>query len=138
MRKRTARDSSNRITKNLNGPFSVPADNLLSFEAWTDAEKIVREALAIREKLEPDAWATFNSKSMLGEALIGQKKYDDAEPLLLAGFSGMKERADKIPPDYRSERLTAAIDRLIRMYEVLEKKEEAAKWRKERERILKP
>ena len=37
-------------------------------------------------------------RSMLGGALLGQKKYAEAEPLLLAGYEGMKARADKIPP----------------------------------------
>ena len=53
---------------------------------------MLREVLAIREKVRPDAWTTFNTKSMLGEALLGQKRYAEAEPLLLAGYRGMKER----------------------------------------------
>jgi len=40
------------------------------------------ECLAIRAKKEPDAWTTFNTKSLLGGALLGQKKYGAAEPLL--------------------------------------------------------
>jgi hypothetical protein len=31
-------------------------------------------------------------------ALLGQKKYADAEPLLLAGYEAMKQRAKTIPP----------------------------------------
>ena len=29
---------------------------------------------------------------MLGEALLEQKKYPEAEPLLLSGYEGMKQR----------------------------------------------
>jgi eukaryotic-like serine/threonine-protein kinase len=58
----------------------------------------VRECLAIREKKEPDAWTTFNGRSQLGGALLGHKRYADAEPLLLKGYEGMKQREDKIPP----------------------------------------
>src|SRR5262249_52355633 len=33
---------------------------------YAEAEKLLREALAIREKHEPDAWTTFNTQSVLG------------------------------------------------------------------------
>lgn len=58
----------------------------------------LRESLAIREKTQPDAWTTFDSKSLLGGALLGQKKVADAEPLLLAGYEGMKKRENATAP----------------------------------------
>ena len=60
----------------------------------------MRECLLIREKTEPDAWTTFHTKSLLGGSLLGQKNLppDAAEPLLLAGYEGMKAREAKIPP----------------------------------------
>ena len=45
----------------------------------------------------PDDWLTFNARSLLGGSLLGQKKYAEAEPLLLSGYEGMKQREDKIP-----------------------------------------
>ena len=33
---------------------------------WTEAEPLLRECLAIREKTQPDVWSTFNTKSLLG------------------------------------------------------------------------
>ncbi len=33
---------------------------------------------------------------MLGGALLGQKKYDAAEPLLLKGYAGLKQREGAI------------------------------------------
>jgi eukaryotic-like serine/threonine-protein kinase len=80
----------------------------------------------------PDAWMTFNLQSQLGGALLGQKKYVDAEPLLLAGYEGMKKQAAKIPPPGKV-RLTEAVERLVQLYEATGKKDEAAKWRKELE-----
>jgi len=38
------------------------------------AETILRDSLAIRQKKEPDRWNTFNTQSLLGEALLAQKK----------------------------------------------------------------
>src|SRR5262249_2180678 len=57
--------------------------NLLQQHRWTEAETVLRDGLAIRENKEPDAWTTFNTLSILGGALLGQKKYAEAEPLLL-------------------------------------------------------
>ena len=69
---------------------------------------------------------------MLGAALLGQKKYADAEPLLLSGYQGMKKQEAKIPPQGKV-RLTEALERLVQLYEATNKKDDAAKWRKELE-----
>ena len=66
---------------------------LLEVKAYADAERVLRECLAIREKREPELWTTFNTKAMLGSALLRQKKYADAEVLLKAGCEGMKRGA---------------------------------------------
>ncbi len=104
--------------------------NLLHQKKWTDAEPLLRKCLAIREKNQPDAWQTDNTKSLLGGALLGQKKYADAEPLLLAGYEGMKQREAKIPAPPKA-RLTEALERIVQLYEAMDKKDDAARWRKE-------
>src|SRR5262245_66536985 len=68
-----------------------------------------------REKTQPDAWTTFNTQSTLGGALLGQKKYDEARPLLRKGYKGMIEREDQIPAQGR-DRIPEALDRLIELY----------------------
>src|SRR5262249_5135641 len=68
---------------------------------YAAAEPVLRECLALREKGQPDEWATFNTRSMLGGTLLGQGKYADAEPLLLQGYEGLHARADKMPPAAR-------------------------------------
>jgi tRNA A-37 threonylcarbamoyl transferase component Bud32 len=68
--------------------------SLLQAKAFAEAEPLLRECLVIREKTQPDEWTTFGTKSMLGGALLGQKKYAEAEPLLLAGYEGMKQRGE--------------------------------------------
>jgi serine/threonine protein kinase/tetratricopeptide (TPR) repeat protein len=108
--------------------------NLLQQEKWTDAAATLKESLAIRQKTQPDDWSTFNALSLLGGALLGQKKYAAAEPLLVKGFEGMKQRAEKIPPAGRP-RLGEAVDRLIALCEVQGKPDEAAKWRKQRQAL---
>jgi tetratricopeptide (TPR) repeat protein len=108
--------------------------SFLTQKKWTEAEPPIREALAIREKAQPDGWQTFNSKAQLGAALLGQKKHAEAEPLLLAGYEGMKKREKTIPPAGKP-RLKESVERLVQLYEETDKKDEAAKWRKELEAL---
>jgi non-specific serine/threonine protein kinase/serine/threonine-protein kinase len=99
---------------------------------------LIEQVLTKREKQEPDAWTTFYAKAMLGEALLGQKKYADAEPLLVQGYEGMKQREAKIPPQFRDMRIREPLDRLVQLYDAWDKPDQAAKWRKELERIKQP
>jgi serine/threonine protein kinase len=100
-------------------------------KAFVESEPILRECLAIREKTQPDDWKTFNTKSQLGGALLGQRKYTEAEPLLLAGYEGMKLREKTIPP-VGATRIPEALERLVQFYEATNKPDEAAKWQAER------
>jgi hypothetical protein len=76
----------------------------------------------------------INSQSLLGEALLEQQKYAEAEPLLIAGYEGMKQREATIPPQAKSQ-LPMALERLVRLYEAWGKPDEAAKWRQEVEAL---
>ncbi len=111
--------------------------NLIEQKKFTDAEVVLREGLAIRERQAPDDWTTFSTRSLLGSALLGQKKYAEAERLLRNGHEGLSARAAKIPQPLRMVRLTQAIERLIQLYTALEKKDEAAKWRNELKTVSK-
>jgi tetratricopeptide (TPR) repeat protein len=101
---------------------------LLHERAWVDAETYMRACEAIRMAAQPDIWSTFNAKSILGASLLGQKKYDEAEPLLIEGYRGMKDREQQIPPQGRVY-LTAALERLVDLYTSWNKSELATQWR---------
>jgi tetratricopeptide (TPR) repeat protein len=94
-----------------------------------EAELTLRKCLAMRQRLLPDEWTTFDTQSLLGEALLEQKKFADAEPLLLNGYQGLKAREDSIPSPDRP-RLAKAGERLVTLYQGWGKSDEAAKWRK--------
>jgi hypothetical protein len=115
----------------LAGRLAEIGMGLLEQKKWGDAEPLLRECLAIREKIEPEDWRTFNTQSMLGGALMGQKKYAEAGPLLLAGYEGMKQLGKAIPPQ-GAIRLPEALDRLIEFYTAINKPDEAKKWQGER------
>jgi tetratricopeptide (TPR) repeat protein len=108
--------------------LAINGRSLLRLEVWDKAENVIRECLEIREQYLPDSLLTANTQSMLGEALLGQGKLDEAEPLLLDGYKGMKQREADIPPEGKI-RLTQAVERLVKLYETLERPDEAAKWR---------
>jgi hypothetical protein len=71
--------------------------NLLKQVRWTDTEPMLRECLAIREKVLPDDWSRFNAMSLLGESLLGQRRYSEAVPLVAPGYEEMKSREAKVP-----------------------------------------
>jgi eukaryotic-like serine/threonine-protein kinase len=104
---------------------------LLQSKAFVESEPLLRECLAIREKTQPDAWSTFNTRSVLGGSLLGQKMYADAEPLLLAGYEGLKQREKSIPPQ-GAIGLPEALDRLIEFSTATNKPDQVKKWQAER------
>ena len=69
----------------------------LESRTWAQAESTLRECLAIRELRQPDNWATFDTRSVLGGALLGQKGYNEAEPLLRTGYAGMASVPTRSP-----------------------------------------
>jgi tetratricopeptide (TPR) repeat protein len=102
--------------------------NLLSQRKWAEAEPVLRECLAVREKVLPDDWSRFNTTSQLGGALAGQGRYAEAEPLVVAGYEGMKAREARIPLSGRP-RLSEAAARLVPLFEALGRPDAAASWR---------
>ena len=112
--------------------LGVDGAMLLFLKKPAEAELKLRECLTIRQKIEPDDWTTFETKSMLGEALLDQQKFADAEPMLLSGYEGMKQRLDRNPSQDKP-RLNKAIERLVKLYEAWGKNDKAMRWRKELE-----
>jgi hypothetical protein len=96
---------------------------------WSEAEPLLGECLAIRDKAMRDDWPRFNTMSQLGGALLGQAKYAEAEPLVVQGYEGLKVRAAKIPA-VGKPRLREAAERVIRLYEAWGKPDKAAEWKK--------
>lgn len=102
-----------------------------------EAEPLLQECLAIREKGTPDEWWTPFTVSYRGEALARQSKYREAEPLLVAGFDRLAKFA--MPPGGETriqDRWRATAKQLARLYEATGKPGEAAKWRVEAAKYL--
>jgi serine/threonine protein kinase len=132
------RDAMNRRARDdpaQDGLMAQLSLMLLRQSKFADAEPILREVVALRARARPDDWETFDARSMLGEALSGQKKYEEAEQLLVAGYEGLKRHAKSVPAA-GSWLFDDALQRLVRHYEALGRKDEAAKWQKELDAIL--
>jgi serine/threonine protein kinase/Tfp pilus assembly protein PilF len=96
---------------------------------YTVAEEVCREALRIREKKLPGDWLVFESQSLLGVALGAQKRYAEAEPLLISGYEGLLARKDVIPAT-SAQSLSEALERIVQLYKDWGKKDKADEWRR--------
>ena len=111
------------------GTLAAFGKHLLKRRQFAEAEPVWRESLKAREEHQPDSWMTFAAKAQLGASLLGQKKYTEAEPLLLAGYEGLKQREATLEGEHR-EHLTNTAELLVRLYEVRNQPDKAADWRK--------
>jgi hypothetical protein len=110
------------------GELGALGANLLQQRKWTDAEPALREALALLEKKASASLAKFNVQSLLGSTLLGQKRYAEAESLLVQGYEGIKAREGQISPPDRY-RVAEASERIVQLYEAWGRPEKAAQWR---------
>jgi eukaryotic-like serine/threonine-protein kinase len=124
------RDDNSLPISILDNVIEPKARDILHDSA-SEIEPLLRRSRQVRLAQAPDEWETFNTRSLLGESLLIQQKYTDAESMLLSGYEGMKKRTEKIPTQYKI-RLGEAVDRLCTLYTALGKKEEVVKWRAER------
>jgi serine/threonine protein kinase/tetratricopeptide (TPR) repeat protein len=95
-----------------------------------EAELVLRQCLAIRLKRPYlGDLKKFRTKSLLGAALSAQKKFIDAEPLLLSIYEGMPKRLDDMSQDEKLL-LTQTLERLVQLYQATGKNDKADAWRK--------
>ncbi len=118
-------------SRELANAFVAMGTTLLELGRFADAEKVLREVVAIRAAVIPNEWLTYNSRSMLGGALMGQSKFDAAGPLLLEGYKGLKERI-LTSEDAIRVRLLQAADRIVMFYELTKVPDQLAIWKAER------
>jgi tetratricopeptide (TPR) repeat protein len=102
--------------------------NLLKQHNWHEAELFFRKCLPVHEEKSPGSWTTFHIRSELGGSLLGQKKYAEAEPLIVSGYEGMRFREAKIRPHDKSL-LVEAGERVVQFYDAWGKPDKAAEWR---------
>jgi serine/threonine protein kinase len=116
--------------------------NLLQQHKWAEAEAVLRECLAIREKQDEEVLrrsghpiqVSGKTRLLLGISLAGQKRYTEAEPYLRQGYQALKWLTDQLP-EMRAPLLRESLELLVQLYESRDKRDEAAHWRKELEAV---
>jgi non-specific serine/threonine protein kinase/serine/threonine-protein kinase len=94
---------------------------------FPQSESLSREALEFDQRNAADDWQRFRAESVLGASLAAQKKYGEAEPLLLESYQGMLARKERIavPDRYHLDR---AREWIVQLYRAWRKPEKAAGW----------
>ena len=110
------------------GALSSLGRNRLNQKKFVEAEEPLSECLELRSKSDPAGWRRFNVESLLGGSLLGQGRFDEAEPYLISGYQGMKAREAEIDAQFVGL-LADAGARLVELYERWDKPAEAARWR---------
>jgi tetratricopeptide (TPR) repeat protein len=130
-----------RTPDQLADSLTLLGDCQMAGRKAADAEKTFRELLAMREKEGPKLLVTADVRARLAEALTAQKKFAEAEPLLLAAFDTFlgRKRAFEARPGVERDvmiRRWVEIHSLIgRLYAEWGKPGEVARWRKRRSEL---
>jgi tetratricopeptide (TPR) repeat protein len=104
------------------------AKNRLLQGRYAEGEAAAREAVKVFEHANLKTWDAWEASSVLGDSLLDQKRYAEAEPFLLSGYEGMKAQESTIPPRKRY-RLLQAGERVVRLYEASGKPEQVKAWK---------
>jgi serine/threonine protein kinase/Tfp pilus assembly protein PilF len=97
-------------------------------DKFAETEPVARQCQTALTEKYPDDWISFSGRCLLGYCLVGQKKYAEAEPLLLSGLDGLKQREDKVPAGDKP-RLIDAVSALAKLYEATSRPDPAAQWK---------
>ncbi|MGD8375525.1 MAG: tetratricopeptide repeat protein [Acidobacteriota bacterium] len=90
-----------------------------------EGERRIREALGIFQEVhEPDHFQIDMSRSMLGECLTLEGRYDEAEPLVVGGYESLREKLGEGATQSRRARARA-----VGLYEAWGRPEKAVPFR---------
>ncbi|HWY88602.1 MAG TPA: serine/threonine-protein kinase [Gemmataceae bacterium] len=106
------------------------ASVLLQENNWDAAEPLARHAWVVLSRHDTNDWRAFDAQSLLGGVYLGRKDYSNAEPLLLSGYEGMKQRVDITAFHARTEMAEAGW-RLVCLYKAAGPTEKFDFWTRE-------
>jgi tetratricopeptide (TPR) repeat protein len=96
---------------------------------YADAERLFSDVAVVLTRTMADSWERFNVESMLGASLSGQRRFADAEPLLVSGYEGMATRKPASNPNLRSRfTLREAGAAVLRLYDAWGNPAKRAEW----------
>lgn len=120
--------------QSVGGAEQSRAESMMARGDYEGAESQLRACLAARQKeLAEDHWAIAEARSLLGAAAAGQRRFEEAEELLLRANAAMTDN-----PHTPAFALSASRERLAQLFEAWGRPDQARKWRKAESRQLLP
>jgi tetratricopeptide (TPR) repeat protein/tRNA A-37 threonylcarbamoyl transferase component Bud32 len=95
---------------------------------YAEAEAMLRGCLDIQKQTMPSGYRRYLTQTLLGASLAGEHKYEEAEPLLVGGYEGMKQNAASVS-DVDRQKLPKAGELVVRFYAAWNKPQKADEWR---------
>jgi serine/threonine protein kinase/tetratricopeptide (TPR) repeat protein len=99
------------------------AQDLMAIRNYAAAEPLLRRAVA-QSKVAMRSQDVANVEGLLGECMLGQKKFAEAEQHLLASYEPLHLRVNNNWPLVRTN-----CERLVQLYEAWGQAQQAAQWR---------
>ena len=97
----------------------------LAQDRYAEAEEGIRHSSEILRKTLPvDSFWIARGEAVLGAALTGLGRYQEAEPLLVTSYAALRVRVGD-----RCHLTLEALDYLVELYEAWDKPEKAAEYR---------
>ena len=87
----------------------------LACDRYAEAEEALREALARCQAIKGH-WVRFVIESTLGGVFLETGRLDQAEPLLLEAYQGLKPLNDLLPDRWRRLGLEETTRRLVKLH----------------------
>ncbi len=92
------------------------------------AEPMVRQALEAVKNAPADNWVRLTAESVMGTTLVGEKRYAEAEPMMLHAYRGMLAGEGRVDaPDRDCVDFTRKW--LVKLYEDWGRPDQAAEWK---------
>jgi len=107
--------------------LATQGEQLIEKRRFLEAAQVLGSCLAMRRKTLPKGHPSIGEAlSLLGFAVAGERRFVEAEPLLLEGYSVL-QGSEEAPFEHKR----MAINRLIQLYEAWGKQNQAENWRKQ-------
>lgn len=93
---------------------------------FAEAEALLKESLDLQK--DATTYRRYWTENLFGASLSGMKRYAEAEPELLAGFEGMKQKAMTVA-ELNRQKIAKAKGFIQKMYQSSGQTAKAAEWR---------
>jgi WD40 repeat protein len=107
------------------------SQTLVALGKFEEAEELARASLKIRAQLLATPFGVASSRGVLGSALVGQKRYAEAEPVLVQACEAMRQQGDQMSKiGYYRSGVRDRVTSLVQLYEATGRPEKAEEWKK--------